>query len=158
MPLNVRFGKWVLAWVVWGFVLVAGVAPAAERPPIVGIAHIAFQVSDMAKARAFYGELLGYDEPFQIFKEDGSLALTYFKVNDRQYVEIFPGLPPDKDDRLLHIALETTDIETLRLYLQEKGVKVPDKVNRGRDGNLNMTVPDPDGHRVEFVQYMPGSI
>src|SRR2546425_11651699 len=97
----------------FGPVLSAPPSLAVNRPPIVGIAHIAFQVSDMAKARAFYGELLGYDEPFQIFKEDGSLALTYFKVNDRQYVEIFPGLPPDKDDRLLHIALETTDIETL---------------------------------------------
>ncbi len=129
-----------------------------KRPPIVGIAHIAFQVSDLTKARAFYGELLGYEEPFQINNTDGSLALTYFKVNDRQYIEIFPGLPPDKDDRLLHIAFETTDIETLRGYLQAKGVKVPEKVNQGRDGNLNMTVVDPDGHRVEFVQYRPGSL
>ena len=64
----------------------------ATRPPIVGVAHIAFDVSDLVEARAFYGELLGYDEPFQVFKEDGSLLLTYFKVNDRQYIEIFPGL------------------------------------------------------------------
>ncbi|MCI0336899.1 MAG: VOC family protein [Acidobacteria bacterium] len=129
-----------------------------KRPLITGIAHIAFQVSDMAKARAFYGELLGYEEPFQIVKDDGSLVLTYFKVNERQYIEIFPGLPPDKDDRLLHIALETTDIEAMRVYLQSKDVKTPEKVNQGRDGNLNMTVVDPDGHRVEFVQYRPGSL
>ncbi|HZS09615.1 MAG TPA: VOC family protein [Blastocatellia bacterium] len=131
---------------------------APKQPLIVGIAHIAFQVSSLAKARAFYGELLGYEEPFQIYKEDGSLALTYFKVNERQYIEIFPNLPPDRDDRLAHIAMETTDLEALRLYLQSKGVKVPDKVNQGRDGNINMTIPDPDGHRVEFVQYRPGSL
>lgn len=137
---------------------VVGSASAVNRPPIVGIAHIAFQTSDLTKARKFYGELLGYEEPFQINKDDGSLLLTYFKVNERQYIEVFPGLPPDKDDRLLHIALETTDLENLRTYLEEKGVKVPAKVNRGRDGNLNMTVADPDGHSVEFVQYMPGSL
>jgi catechol 2,3-dioxygenase-like lactoylglutathione lyase family enzyme len=130
----------------------------ATRPPIVGIAHIAFDVSDLAKARAFYGELLGYDEPFQVFKEDGSLLLTYFKVNDRQYIEIFPGLPPDRDERLSHIAFETTDLEALRVYLGEKLVKVPDKVTRGRDGNINFSVTDPDGHRVEFVQYQAGSL
>jgi catechol 2,3-dioxygenase-like lactoylglutathione lyase family enzyme len=129
-----------------------------KRPSITGIAHIAFQVSDLAKARAYYGELLGYEEPFQIYKEDGALALTYFKVNERQYIEIFPGLPPDKDDRLLHVALETADIEALRVYLDSKGVKVPAKVNQGRDGNLNMTIDDPDGHRIEFVQYRPGSL
>jgi catechol 2,3-dioxygenase-like lactoylglutathione lyase family enzyme len=129
-----------------------------KRPLIYGLAHIAFQVSDLARARAFYGELLGYDESFQIFNKDGSLALTYFKVNDRQYIEIFPGLPPDKDDRLLHVAFETNDLEALRLYLLSKGVKMPEKVNEGRDGNINMTISDPDGHRVEFVQYRPGSL
>ncbi len=131
---------------------------AADRPPLVGIAHIAFQVSDLAKAQAFYRDLLGYEDGFRLYKEDGTTRLVYFKVNDRQYIEIFPGLPPDQDDRLSHIALETTDLEALRKYLDEKGVKVPDKVNKGRDGNINMTVTDPDGHRVEFVQYLPGSL
>jgi len=131
---------------------------APMRPMITGVAHIAFQVSDLAKAREFYGELLGYEEPFQIRNQDGSLALTYFKVNERQYIEIFPGLPPDKDDRLLHIAFETTDLEALRVYLLSKGLKAPEKVNQGRDGNLNFTIADPDGHRVEFVQYREGSL
>jgi len=129
-----------------------------KRPMITGIAHIAFQVSDLSKAREFYGEMLGYEEPFQIRNQDGSLALAYFKVNERQYVEIFPNLPPDRDDRLMHIAFETSDLEALRVYLLSKGVKAPEKVNQGRDGNLNLTVADPDGHRVEFVQYREGSL
>jgi len=133
-------------------------ASAPKRPLITGVAHIAFQVSDLAKARAFYGELLGYDEAFQIRNQDNSLALTYFKVNERQYIEIFPGLPPDRDDRLMHIAFETTDLEALRVYLLSKGVKAPEKVNQGRDGNVNFTVTDPDGHRVEFVEYREGSL
>lgn len=128
------------------------------RPLIVGIAHIAFQVSDIAKARDFYGGLLGYEEPFQLINPNGSLALTYFKVNDRQYIEIFPGLPADQDERLKHIAFETTDIEALRVYLKSKGVKVPEKHGQGRDGNFNFTVTDPDNHIVEFVQYRPGSL
>lgn len=57
-----------------------------KRPLILGIAHIAFQVSDLSKAREHYGELLGYDEAFQIRNQDNSLALTYFKVNERQYL------------------------------------------------------------------------
>jgi catechol 2,3-dioxygenase-like lactoylglutathione lyase family enzyme len=133
-------------------------ATQAVRPPILGVAHIAFQVSDLKKAREFYGELLGFDEPFQIFKADRQIDLTYFKVNERQYIEVFPNLPPDKDDRLSHIAFETTDLEALRVYLKSKGIAAPDKVNTGRDGNINFTIPDPDGHRVEFVEYRPGSL
>lgn len=151
---------WLCSWLL---LLIFGIFAQTSnhtppRPPILGVAHIAFQVSDLKKAREFYGELLGYEEPFQIFNPDNSLALTYFKVNERQYIEIFPGLPPDRDERLRHIAFETTDLEALRLYLQAKGVKVPDKVNTGRDGNINFTIPDPDGHGVEFVQYRPGSL
>ncbi len=41
-------------------------AAATERPPIVGVAHIAFHVSDLAKARAFYGGLLGYEEVYHL--------------------------------------------------------------------------------------------
>src|SRR5262245_31832074 len=110
---------------------------AADRPPLVGIAHIAFQVSDLTKAQAFYGGLLGYEDAFRLYKEDGTTRLVYFKVNDRQYIEIFPGLPPDQDDRLSHIAFETTNLEALRVYLSEKGVQAPGKVNQGQDGNLD---------------------
>ncbi len=84
--------------------------------------------------------------------------LTYFKVNDHQYIEIFPELKSDTEDRLSHIALETTNIQQLRDYLASKGVKVPDKLKPGLDGNVSMMLKDPDGHNVEFVQYMPGSL
>jgi catechol 2,3-dioxygenase-like lactoylglutathione lyase family enzyme len=134
------------------------VSSEAKRPAIVGIAHVAFEVSDMAKARAFYGDLLGYEEPFRLFRESGTVRLTYFKINDRQFIEILPSLPPGQDERLSHFALETTDIETLRLFLTEKGIKTPDKVNKGGDGNLSLTLTDPDGHNVEFVQYLPDSL
>ena len=79
---------------------------ATDRPPLVGIAHIAFQVGDLAKAQAFYGGLLGYDDAFRLYKEDGTTSLVYFKVNDRQYIEIFPGLPPEQDDRLAPVAVQ----------------------------------------------------
>ena len=129
-----------------------------KRPLITGVAHISFQVSDLIKARAFYGELLGYDEAFEFSETGISPPLTCFKVNERQYIEISPGLPPDKEDRLSHIAFETNDLEALRVYLLSKGVKAPEKVNQGADGNLNFTVTDPDGHGVEFVEYRDGSL
>lgn len=136
--------------------LAAGVGFAAELP-ITGIAHVGFAVSDLEKARAFYTGVLGFDQAFEIKKPDGRIEMAFFKVNDTQYVEISPGLAPETDDRLTHIAMETPDIETLRRRLEQAGVKAPAKPGRGRDGNQNFSVRDPDGHRVEFVQYMPGS-
>jgi catechol 2,3-dioxygenase-like lactoylglutathione lyase family enzyme len=128
------------------------------RPPIVGVAHIGLETNDISGARQFYGHGLGYQEPFTLDKPTGGLMLTYFKVNDHQYIEVFPDLKSETQDRLSHIAFETTDIRRLRDYLASRGVKIPDVVPLGRDGNLSMMLKDPDGHSVEFVQYMPGSL
>ena len=133
-------------------------SPAPSRPPIVGVAHIGLKTDDMAAARRFYTGLLGFQEPFSLNKPDGTLMLTYFKINDHQYIELFPELKDPKEDRLSHISFETTDAEQLRAYLANKGVKVPDKLAPRMDGNLGFDVTDPDGHDVEFMQYVPGSL
>ncbi len=130
---------------------------AAERPPIIGVAHIGLKTNDMAAAHHFYGDILGYED-FSLDKPSGGLMLTYFKVNDHQYVEVFPELKSETEDRLSHIAFETTDIQKLRDYLAERNVKVPAALKPGLDGNVSMMLKDPDGHNVEFVQYMPGSL
>ena len=130
-----------------------------KRPPIVGVAHIGIKTNDIAASRKFFTSILGFQEPFSLDKTDGSgLLLTYFKVNDHQYIEVFPTSTGPDDDRLSHISFETTDAEQLRKYLASKGVKVPDKLGERRDHDLGFDVIDPDGHDVEFMQYVPGSL
>ncbi len=132
-----------------------------SRPAIVGVAHIGLRTDNMAAARKFYGGVLGFQEPFSLDKpasEGGGLLLTYFKVNDHQYIEVFPELKDPKQDRLSHVSFETADVEQLRAYLASKGVKVPEKLEPMEDGNRGFDVEDPDGHDVEFIQYMPGSL
>src|SRR5579859_4859802 len=91
-------------------------AQEPKRPRITGVAHIALFVSDIEKSRAFYKDFLGFAEPFKLDKPDGSLALTFIKINDRQYIELFPGLQPGAD-RLNHISIQTDDAEAMRAYL-----------------------------------------
>ncbi|MGH9661342.1 MAG: VOC family protein, partial [Bryobacteraceae bacterium] len=107
---------------------------AQSRPRILGLAHVALRVGDIEKSRAFYKNFLGYTEPFKLDNSDGTLALTFIKINDRQYVELFPGLTPGAD-RLHHISIETDDAEAMRVYLKSRGVSVPDRVPKGRIGN-----------------------
>jgi lactoylglutathione lyase len=129
-------------------------AQTPKRPRILGVAHIALFVSDIEKSRAFYKDFLGFGEPFKLDNPDGSLSLTFIKVNDRQYIELFPRLQPGAD-RLNHISIQTDDAEGMRVYLASRGVKVPDKTPKGRIRNSNFNVKDPDGHTVEIVQYEP---
>ena len=128
----------------------------SARPPIIGLAHVGLFVSDLARAEDFYGHTLGYQR-FSLNKPDGSLFLHYYKINDHQYLEIYPGLQGD-NDRLSHVAFETTDIRKLRDYLAAKGVKVPATLQPGADKNISFTIDDPEGRHIEFVQYLPGSL
>jgi catechol 2,3-dioxygenase-like lactoylglutathione lyase family enzyme len=125
-----------------------------KRPKILGVAHIALSVADVEASRKYYKGLLGFGEPFKLDNADGSLSLTFIKVNDRQYIELFPEKQP-KTDRLLHISIEVDDAEAMRAYLASKGIKVPATVPKGRTRNSNFMVTDPDGHLVEIVQYEP---
>ncbi len=132
-------------------------APGPQRPPIIGVAHIGLKTSDLKAADNFYGHVLGFDH-FSLDKPTGGLMLNYYKVNDHQYIEIYPTLQDPAEDRMTHFAFETTDIQQLRDYLAAHNVKVPAALKPGLDKNLSMMVKDPEGHNVEFVQYMPGSL
>jgi catechol 2,3-dioxygenase-like lactoylglutathione lyase family enzyme len=129
-------------------------AQTPPRPHILGVAHIAVFAHDYEKSRSFYGGFLGFEEPYSLKNKDGSASMTFFKINDHQYIELFPEREPNSD-RLNHISLETDDIEALRVYLASKGIKVPDHAQQARIGNLSFNIIDPAGHQVEMVQYMP---
>ena len=131
-------------------------ADEAKRPHIMGVAHIALYVSDLKKARAFYKDFLGYEEPYALKREDGSDRIAFIKVNEDQYVELFAE-SPKQDGNLNHIAFFTDSAENMRIYLAARGIKVPDRVGKGRIGNSNFNITDPDGHTVEIVQYEPDS-
>ena len=132
--------------------LAAGDEP--KRPHIIGLSHIALYVHDMNKTLAFYKDFLGFAEPYSLTNKDGTLHLTWIKINDLQSIELFPETEANSD-RLYHVALLTDDAIGMRDYLAAHGVAVPEKVGKGKIGNLNYFIKDPNGHIVEIVQYMP---
>ena len=77
--------------VAFAAVALANAADGPARPRITGVAHMAIYVHDIPKSRAFYHDFLGYDEPYHLDNPDGSLSMTFFKVNDRQYIVLAIG-------------------------------------------------------------------
>jgi catechol 2,3-dioxygenase-like lactoylglutathione lyase family enzyme len=130
-------------------------ADAPKRPKILGVAHMAFYVSDLAKAREFWIDLLGYEEVFNLKKKNSNeVRIAFIKISDFQYIELFAEEPRD-GERLNHISFATDNAEAMRDYLFAKGVKVPAKVAVGQIGNKNYNITDPSGNLVEIVEYQP---
>src|ERR1035438_1762507 len=100
----------ITALVAAATVLMAQAPGGPARPPILGVAHIRLKTNDLAAARNFYGRYLGFQEPF------GIDSLAVFKVNDHQYIEVEPTLKQETEDRLSHIAFETSEARRVRQH------------------------------------------
>ena len=143
-------------------VLTVGCAPfllaqsGVKRPPITGVAHVSLKTNDLAAARRFYTQHLGFSGALSMPASLG--PAVWIKINDHQYLEIYETLRSEDEDRLIEVAFETTDVRAMREYLAAKGIDVPAAVAKGWDGNLSFPVSDPEGRRIVFVQYLPDSI
>ena len=52
-------------------------------------------VTDLAKARAYYKDFLGFEEAFTLKNPDGSDHIAFIKINDHQFIELL--LEPPKN-------------------------------------------------------------
>ena len=128
----------------------------ATRPRITGVAHAAFYVTDMAKARAFYEGFLGYASPYSSSYDGTPGAAVTIKINDRQTVELLPGPKGSPGtDRLHHFAIETENAEAMRRFLQSKDIDVPGEVGLDEQGNKAFSIKDPNGNTVQILEYLP---
>ena len=122
-------------------------------PPLNGIAHVAIRVKDLTASRAFYRKL-GFEEAF-VFDKEGTPTEAFLKVNDTQFIELYPG-KSGQETGFLHVCFESKDIATLNDFYERRGLH-PTPVKLAGAGNLLFTMRGPEQQNIEFTQYMPGS-
>ncbi|HLY63437.1 MAG TPA: VOC family protein [Terriglobia bacterium] len=127
---------------------------AVKRPKILGIAHVAYFVTDLPKTLTYYKNFLGFAEPYDLKNDDGTVHIAFIKIDDDQHLELFTD-PPKDDGMLSHISFYTDNAEEMRRYLVARGIKAPEHMGKGKTGDKNFNVKDPDGHTVEIVEYQP---
>jgi len=138
-------------------VLSVGVAAQAQTPAplLTGIAHVAIRVSDLNRSRNFY-QKLGFEEAFTLTK-DGVTTESFLKVNDRQFIEMYPRQQPAQPVGFMHVCFEGSDLEALNREYLARGL-TPTPVRRAGAGNLLFTMEGPEKQNIEYTQYMPGSL
>ncbi len=149
-----------MRYVLTAMLLTASILSAqnnAQTPRVLGVAHVAFQVSDLSTTGAFYKNLLGYAEPFSLNAANGSPTIAFVKVNDEQYIELFPG-DATSNGQLDHFALYTDDLAGMRKHLLAQQIPLLKDIHLGRVGNSFLTIRDPDGHYIEILQYSSTSL
>jgi catechol 2,3-dioxygenase-like lactoylglutathione lyase family enzyme len=142
-----------------------GAAQTADAN-LTGIAHVAIRVADLEQSRAFFSKL-GYQEAFAMDR-GGSPTEAFFKVNDRQFIELYPRRDATQSVGFMHICFEAADINAVYQDYAAHGL-TPNPVRRAGAGNLLFTLQGPDQpgppsdlrgsatQNIEYTQYMPGS-
>ena len=147
--------RWLLSL---AFAAVCPAALIAQPPPpasgVIGIAHIAFRVSDLDREVVFLGKL-GYQESFTM-SNAGKVTEAFIKVNDREFIELYPQTDPSQPLGWMHVCFEAGDLNVLQHYYVTEGLN-PSPVRKAAAGNLISSFNDPEGRVTEFTQYMPGS-
>jgi catechol 2,3-dioxygenase-like lactoylglutathione lyase family enzyme len=127
---------------------------ATSATNISGIAHVAIRTTDLQKSLAFY-QSLGFVRAFE-FTRDSRPSEEFLKINDRQFLELYPAKQGDKAG-FMHICFESDDLTALDDQLNARGLKAP-PVQKAGAGNLLFSIHGPNGAIIEFTQYMPDSM
>jgi catechol 2,3-dioxygenase-like lactoylglutathione lyase family enzyme len=122
---------------------------------LAGIAHVAIRVSDLTRSRYFY-QKLGFEQAFTLSK-DGKISEAFFKVNDQQFIELYPQQDPSQPIGFMHLCFESTDLAQLHHAYLARSL-TPNPVQHAGAGNLLFTMVGPEQQNIEYTQYMPGSL
>ncbi len=129
---------------------------------ITSIGHIAIRITDIERSLDFYVNKMGFEEMFRLDR-DGALWIVYLRVTDDQYVELFPGGDGDRAPHpeaigYNHLCFTVDDLDAVIARLAERGVELTRPKKVAIDGNAQAWVEDPDGHRIELMQLLPGCL
>lgn len=122
--------------------------PEKGRPKILGIAYVRFKVTDLEKAKAFYGSELGLASGGV---RNGNFVQASFMVNQDQRVDLTKTAPGTDGSYLVEIGLATDDLMKMRTYLTAKGVPAND-ISPWPDGTKYFETRDPEGNKIVFVE------
>ncbi len=125
--------------------------PGLDRPPSVsGISELVLEVADLEASRAFYGDLLGFEETRH---GEGREDRRWFLVGESARLGLWTpqvGLAGGRGGAHVHFAFAIADSELDRLHERLLGaggeVEGPIQLGPGRA----IYVTDPDGNVVEF--------
>ena len=130
-----------------------------HAPPFNGIAHVAIRVHDLAASVAFY-QKLGFEQAFDLRKDNVPYE-SFIKINDNQFIELYPVTAKDPAPGFLHLCFEGVDLNAIYDDYSTHGL-TPTAVRKAGAGNLLFTMAGPlqpsGPQNIEYTQYMPGSL
>lgn len=122
--------------------------------------HAGFIVVDRAAEDKFYKDILGFHVYWHGGMKDDESNWVDMQVPDgTDWLEFMLNVPANADKHTLgvmnHIALGVPDIHVAEQQLRTNGWSGTEQPKIGRDGKWQLNLYDPDGTRVELMEFTP---
>jgi catechol 2,3-dioxygenase-like lactoylglutathione lyase family enzyme len=119
--------------------------------------HLGLRVTDLQRSLAFY-TAVGYAELGHV-PETGFGSLTMLKLPDDPFVTLElvhdPARPVKDTSAVNHLVIQVDDLDATIADLAAKGVAAEPPTRPGPGIHISW-LTDPDGYRIELVQWPPG--
>ena len=122
--------------------------------------HVAYRVTDLGVSLKFY-EALGYAQQGRVELDDGAtLTMLKFPRDEVVTLELVhrpADGPVEVGTGFSHLVVQVDDLAASIAALTEAGLAPsPAESPGGPDGPRTSWLADPDGYRIELVQWPPG--
>jgi len=152
---------WIGKFTFFAAGLAAGVflkLPGNAQPgPKLGLRlnHVGIFAKDYNASLRFYTQTIGLKEAFTIKDNAGNPTLTYLQINKDTFLELAPA--NQRPVGLSHIGIWPEDLNATVAAFRARGVKVDDP-RTGSTKTSITNVTDPDGIRLELLDFLPDSL
>jgi catechol 2,3-dioxygenase-like lactoylglutathione lyase family enzyme len=149
---------------------------------VTGFSHVAFNVADMDRSLGFYCGALGLEKAFEILIPldiakkfpghpvvalAGKPGIAYLKIGNGAFLELFypkpdtdlsSGGPNFESIGYVHLSLLVDDVHAAADRLKGLGIALDSDISLGPDHTWQFWIKDPDGNRIELMQYTERSL
>jgi predicted enzyme related to lactoylglutathione lyase len=140
----------------WANQAIVGSLSRPEKPPIPATSTSSSMIDSAASpcSLCFYEQTIG----LAIYREWGAGASrgVVFFLGGGGLLEVSGESPPQTPSSAIGLVLQVRDVAATRERLRERGVVVEGEPELKPWGLLEMTVRDPDGLALIFVEVPPG--
>jgi catechol 2,3-dioxygenase-like lactoylglutathione lyase family enzyme len=129
------------------------------RPRILGIFAVHFYTTSLSDARKFYAQILDPGVACNWCEEEAFKPIS-ISLPSKQLLRFTVPNGPAPSNLLAEIVLATNNVEAMKEYLGANKIRAerpsarPGSLTKIRDPQ-GLTVLDPDGHRISFIQLPP---
>lgn len=137
------------------FLMQPGLAQQNQNPGL-RLNHVGIYTKDFDESMRFYTQTLGFREAFSIKDKDGKPTLAYLQLGKDTFIELAPATA-ERPVGISHIGFWPVDLNAAVTALRQRGVTVADP-RTGSTKTSITNVTDPNGIRLELLDFLPGSL